>query len=217
VLAVASLLCNQDYLSGSYSVSSIEIRVAANRIAAVIATYREFAELHGCILAIEPDLSIPSWREELAECVQTIEQQRMIYSSIALKVRCSGPTGLAAHKLATVIAATCDQPLHLKVTAGLHHPIVEHSTYGNTFGFLNLAVAVMLRRTLGAILPISTLERLITNDSAQQLQLTDAIGFESFTISRDQLIAAKDAARLSIGSCSLTEPDADLTRLWPVL
>jgi hypothetical protein len=217
VLAVASLLLNQRYSSAPYTVSSLEIRVQAQEVATVIATYRDFAERHSCILAIEPDLSTHSWREELARCLQLIEQQRLLYSSIALKVRCSGPTGLNPHKLATAIAATCDQRLHLKTTAGLHHPIVESAVYGNTFGFLNLALAVMLRRTLGEGAPIDMLERIITNDSVQRLQLTAALGFESLAISREELIAAKDSARLSIGSCSLTEPDADLTRLWPGL
>jgi hypothetical protein len=215
VLTVARSLSESRTASSRYSISSLEVRVGAADVNDIVAAYGDFSKSHSCILAIEPDLSTEHWQDELARCVQAIENLTPRYPRLALKVRCSGPTGLNAHKLAHVIATTCDNTLHFKATAGLHHPVVEQERYNNTFGFLNLVIAVMLRRALRDAIGVSALERLVTNESTDRLNVNGIVGFDSFSISREQLHAAKQAAHFSIGSCSLAEPDADLSRLFP--
>jgi hypothetical protein len=77
-------------------------------------------------------------------------------------------------------------------------------------GFLNVATAVMLKRALQHSLSESSLADILTNSSYQSFSWDNGLRFGDFAISLDQLIAARNLAHFSIGSCSLHEPDADL-------
>ena len=81
-------------------------------------------------------------------------------------------------------------------------------------GFLNFASAVMLRRTLGTRISHTILVELLTNDDARAFEFRDSLQFKSLKISAAELRHAKGLAHCTIGSCSLHEPDQDLSRLF---
>lgn len=193
------------------SVAAIEAKHALGECAATISLFRSCCLKVGALLGIEPDLSVEPWKEALLETTRAATAAPI---PVALKCRCTGPTGIGPTRLAEAIAETCDAGIPLKVTGGFHHPIVEPARHEYPMGFLNLSAAVMLRRSLSRGIPLAALERLLTNASPTAVSLSQGIIFESFGISFDELRRVKQLVPFSIGSCSLHEPDADLKRLF---
>lgn len=190
------------------SISSLEAKVSMEGISAIIGTLLPFAQKHSIQLAVEPDLSTLAWETNLHTTSSAIQGK-----GIALKCRCSGPTGIGPERLSAAIIAACDTAAPFKATGGLHHPIVEQERYGNMMGFLNLAAGVLLRRVTGEKISREMLSRLLTNASFEAITTGENLAYNGIAISYDQAVTAKRIAGLSIGSCSLHEPDADIERL----
>lgn len=201
-------------------VSSIECKVSSelsadlNKFSGFLSKVRvAIGESSSTLLAIEPDLSGSDWKEALANTILALKAAPNM-PPVALKCRCTGPTAVDGEKLAAAIATVCDSKLPFKVTGGLHHPIVERERYKNDLGFLNLAVAVMARRVLGERVTEKILINTLTNDRSDYFDFNGALKFGDLTIEYAELQQAKQLAHFSIGSCSLSEPDDDLNRLY---
>jgi hypothetical protein len=82
-------------------------------------------------------------------------------------------------------------------------------------GFLNVSAAVMLHRHLGDKLSGATLEKILTNQDPRAFTFGERLGFRELRISLSELRAVKERGHFTIGSCSLHEPDGDLSRLFP--
>lgn len=188
-------------------ISSIEAKVTPASLTGTLAAFKDYTSTNQILLALEPDLSTDSWRSTLKETVREIS---MLGSNVALKCRCSGPAGIEAPTLAQAIIESADAKISLKVTGGLHHPIVDQARNPYPIGFLNLAAAVMFRRTLGAKAPLERLIELLQNSSMEAFSFASGLLFKDLQISKEQLLQARSQAHLSIGSCSLSEPDNDL-------
>ena len=196
-----------------YAVASIETRCTADSITGIIETFSEYCSKHCIILALEPNLSGAQWRSELEECLKRISHTGAKQGTLALKVRCSGDTAITIDKAPIIIEEVTARGVHLKLTGGLHHPVVESEGYRNTFGFLTFAAAVMFRRALGARFSLEQCARLLSSGSITSLAFGDTMSFEELTITRIDLVKAKNSALFTIGTCSLREPDEDLVRL----
>lgn len=192
-------------------ISSIETKVTPASLHETVASYAPLANRLGALLAIEPDLSQDSWRDVLDATVAHLSTQRF---KVALKCRCSGPVGIGPERLAAAIAAACDRRIAFKVTGGLHHPIVEPSEHSFPMGFLNVAAAVVMRRHCGNRATEDLLARLLVNDSIAPYSSGSELSFEEITLSSKEVHAARSQSHLSVGSCSLREPDSDLSRLF---
>jgi hypothetical protein len=192
-------------------ISSLEVKVTADSLAATIDEVGEEAVGLDTLLVIEPDLSGESWQRELELAVGALTRSPV---RVALKCRCTGPTGIGAAQLAAVLVAASDALLPLKVTGGLHHPVVEAERYGNSIGFLNLVVAFSLRRVLQNGIGHTALAELLVNSDPAALSFAHDLHYQSFAISKQQAEGVKAGPALAIGSCSLSEPDADLVRLY---
>ncbi|HEY3261959.1 MAG TPA: hypothetical protein VGJ95_17145 [Pseudonocardiaceae bacterium] len=121
------------------------------------------------------------------------------------KLRCGGLRAGAFPEVGVVaafVAAVCAEGVPFKATAGLHHA-VRHTDADTGFthhGFLNLLVAVA--RTLGG------------RDVVEALECTDgeALVDESSSLPQASARAVRQVFA-SYGSCSLSEPVADLEAL----
>lgn len=214
VLSVCSDLLQKRATEPSrYAVASIEARCTADSINGIIETFSEYCSKHRIILALEPNLSGAEWRSELDVCLKRITHNSAKPGLLALKVRCAGDTAITRDKAPSIIEEATARGVNLKLTGGLHHPVIEADRYGNTFGFLTFAAAVMLRRALGAEFTIGHCARLLALDSITSLAFGDTLSFEELTISRMDLVKAKNSAIFAVGTCSLREPDDDLARL----
>lgn len=202
-------------LSGSaeigFRVASLEAQSPPADLNTLLTALSPAAGALSALIAIEPDLSTPSWRHTLEHTVAALRGRS---PTIALKCRATGPTGIGPERLAAAIAAACDNRLGFKVTGGLHHPIVEPNVHEYPMGFLNVAAAVMLRRALGDAASEDALCRLLKNTSRSAITCLEGVHYDDLHISHAQLVEAKERAHFSIGSCSLHEPDADLLRLF---
>jgi hypothetical protein len=195
-----------------FRVTSFEAKVSPATLPVVIKELGGYTERTGASIALEPDLSISDWREVLQETVQAISKSPLA-RQLALKCRCTGPTGIDAEKLAVALAVAADARLGFKVTGGFHHPITEPAVHTYPMGFLNLSCAVYLRRAMGAAISQSALAELLTNNSITRFSFSEGVACDAGTISAQQLETALRSAPFSIGSCSIHEPDEDLVRL----
>jgi hypothetical protein len=192
-------------------VSSIELKLNPGIANDSLRALCDYCSRHQILFAVEPDLSTDSWKELLEQTLETL-----ISLSVpgALKCRGSGPTGIGPERLARAVCRVSDAGLPFKVTGGFHHPIVESGLYGNTMGFLNLAVAVMLRRAHQDSLSEAEVATLLANSDPAAFTWGDTMKYRGLSISCHDLRSVKAKAPFSIGSCSLAEPDQDLARLF---
>ncbi len=192
-------------------VSSIEIKRQAEGIDESLQPLCRYCNEHNILLAIEPDLSTPEWKENLE---RSLERLSTLSIPCALKCRGSGPTGIGADRLAHALCRVSDVGIPFKVTGGFHHPIVEAELYGNAMGFLNLTVAVMLRRVHGGSFAEAEVRDLLVNTDRGAFTWGDVLRYGRLSLTREEIRAIKAKAPFSIGSCSLAEPDQDLARLF---
>ncbi len=131
------------------------------------------------------------------------------------KLRCGGVTVEAFPSVAEVAAfilAATDANVAFKATAGLHHPI-RHRDPASGFmmhGFLNLIAAAALAPRVDS----ETLQRIV----AEEEPIAFAFDDESFSwrnerIDIAELTRTRNEAFVAYGSCSFSEPVADLSAL----
>lgn len=193
-------------------ITSLEIKTSPELAGEALEHYGPFASSHGILLCLEPNLSQEDWREILQ---RTVERLRNSTIRPALKCRLTGPTGISSDRFAAAIAAANNHGIPLKVTGGLHHPIVEPERHPFPMGFLNVAVGVMLHRRLGETISEGMLEEILTNKDPRAFTFGETLGYKDLRISISELRSVKERGNFTIGSCSIHEPDADLTRLFP--
>ena len=139
-----------------------------------------------------------------------------------LKVRTGGVTADAfpsATDLARFLRAVVQAGVPFKATAGLHHPLrAEYrltyepgSACGTMFGFLNLFLATAF---VSAGMDDAAVERLLEERDRPALRF-DAGGVEwrGRRIDLETLRRTRESGIVSFGSCSFTEPIADLQSL----
>jgi hypothetical protein len=139
-----------------------------------------------------------------------------------LKVRTGGVTADAfpsAADLARFLRTAAGAGVPFKATAGLHHPLrAEYrltyepaSACGTMFGFLNLFLATAF---VSAGMDDAAVERLLEERDRQALRF-DAGGVEwrGRRVDLETLRRTRESGIVSFGSCSFTEPLADLQSL----
>ncbi|MEN9845542.1 MAG: hypothetical protein RIS36_689 [Pseudomonadota bacterium] len=195
-------------------VSSIEVRASPEEITDILEQYGAFCSLHDILLCVEPNLSVNTWQDALNAAVTGLKASPY---PTALKCRLTGPNGIGTGRFTAAIISANESGVPLKVTGGLHHPIVEPERYPFPMGFLNVSVGVMLHRHLGKRISSKTLEEILINQDPKAFTFGDQLGYKELIISLNNLLRAKSKGHFTIGSCSLHEPDADLSRLFGVV
>ena len=138
------------------------------------------------------------------------------------KVRTGGVTKDAfpsGADLLRFIEGTIQVGVPFKATAGLHHPIraeyrltyAPDSPSGVMFGFLNLFLTTAFLR---AGLPESAAADLLEERSADSFRIDqEGIGWRDHRLDVGELRLARTEGMISFGSCSFTEPLAELEAL----
>jgi len=195
----------------SVVITSIEVKTSPDAITEILDQYGAFCSSHGILLCVEPNLSLDTWGKDLKATVAALQEPSL---SPALKCRLTGPTGISAERFAAAIIAANEGRVPLKVTGGLHHPIVEPDRYPFPMGFLNVTVGVMLHRQLEDQVSTMALAEILTNQDPNAFTFGPHLGYKDLGITLAELEKAKSSGHFSIGSCSLHEPDGDLSRLF---
>ena len=139
------------------------------------------------------------------------------FSRVGAKLRCGGVTAEAfpsCERIAGVIHRSASLGLPLKCTAGLHHPVRHQAVTPAVMmhGFLNVFGAGVL--AWARQLDVDQLLACVSETDPQAFTLT-AAGFSW----RDHQVAAEEIQQIrsgflcGFGSCSFTEPRADLQAL----
>jgi hypothetical protein len=144
------------------------------------------------------------------------------HGSRRAKVRTGGVTQSAFPEtgdLLRFLRETVRLAVPFKATAGLHHPLRaeypltydEGSPSGTMFGFLNLMLAVAsLRSGMGE----AEVGRLLEEGDPAAFQADDSgISWRGRRLNLEALSDARRLGMISFGSCSFTEPIADLESL----
>jgi hypothetical protein len=153
----------------------------------------------------------------------TSETLEAIFAAGArVKLRMGGIVAEAfppALSVAKMIKALADRRMPFKATAGLHHPIRSHHPFtyapdspsGTMYGFLNLCCSAALLYFGGQV--NQTLLLLDEQDPGAWHITPDAIAWRNVRWSTVQLRLVREKFLTSLGSCSFTEPMADLEAL----
>lgn len=196
----------------------VKVRALGSETVAALESQMRSAGEEGMRLYLELEWSPAQWLdgiEQAAETLAALHDRRGAGLGIGLKVRGSGPTAIDRPALAAVIAAVNARNLPFKATAGLHHPIVEAERYGNSLGFLNLAAALRLQKILGPErFPAAQVEDCLGEADPAAFRFDGSLSWRGAVAGERHLAEAVRAVPFSIGSCSLQEPDEDLSRLF---
>ncbi len=144
-------------------------------------------------------------------------------NNAAAKIRCGGVTPEAfptSEHVADFLFACRGAAVPFKATAGLHHPLRAEQplTYdtnpprGVMHGFVNLLMAAAFARTKDATREM-VIELLEEQDAAQFTFADATARWQQQELDAVDLARTRETFALSIGSCSVEEPVADLQQL----
>jgi hypothetical protein len=143
-------------------------------------------------------------------------------AGLRAKVRTGGVTPdafPAPRDLARFLRACTAASVPFKATAGLHHPLRDayrltyapDSATGLMYGFLNVFLAAAWLR---AGMSEADAERLLEERSAEAIRFSESgVEWRGRRLGADAIRRARGEAIVSFGSCSFTEPVADLRTL----
>lgn len=137
---------------------------------------------------------------------------------LALKIRCGGERPGDTPSIDDVsrfLTACAQADVPFKATAGLHHPIRRVTDGGMMHGFMNVFLAaILVRRSTSAAPAAELLPELLSETDASRFSVEDdTIGWRHIRFGLDEVARARAEFALSIGSCSIAEPVADLQSL----
>lgn len=133
------------------------------------------------------------------------------------KIRCGGANiddFPSPDQVATFIFTAAQLDLPFKATAGLHHPLRHWVSDPGVMrhGFLNLTGAAVLAQSLN--LDIPELTELISEEDSAGFELTDLVfRWRHRAVTVAEVQNSRNGFMLGYGSCSFTEPVADLVEL----
>lgn len=139
------------------------------------------------------------------------------YRPAAAKIRTGGLSPEAvpsSNQLAFFISACKKLGLAFKATAGLHHPFrhLDKTLGVEVHGFVNVFVATVMAQACSADLP--TIVRVLDSAKLSDFMFEeDGLSWCAKKASLAQISEARQSLGTSYGSCSFTEPLADLQKL----
>jgi len=164
----------------------------------------------------EPSL-LGSWRARLSGGVGALTGIAASGRPVGLKIRCGGLDGSAVPSPVAIAAAlsSCRRAgFPVKATQGLHHPLrhFDRALETTVHGFFNLFVAGVLGH-VHALSEDRLLGIVVEEDPAAFRFDDESVSWDGFTATTNDIVAARQAAVTSFGSCSFSEPRADLREL----
>lgn len=152
------------------------------------------------------------WVADLPTQLRAIQE-----AEAGAKIRCGGATVAdfpSPEQVATFIGLTAAAGIPFKATAGLHHPVRHWACEPGVkrHGFLNITGAAVFAQALG--LEITELAEVIAEEDPAAFELTDlSFRWRHRAVTVAEIQRARTGFMLAYGSCSFTEPVADLVEL----
>ncbi len=152
------------------------------------------------------------WQDLMPQILQAIAEART-----AAKIRCGGATSEdfpTPAQIATFIAECQALRVPFKATAGLHHPIRHWDPNPGVMrhGFLNVVGAGILANS--GVTEIDLLTEIIAEEDIAAFELAEGrFRWRGYLADPGEVAEARETFMLGYGSCSFTEPVADLIEL----
>ena len=145
----------------------------------------------------DPQL-VRTGKETYVEVAPDTDLTKIRDAGARAKVRC-GPEAPAIEALAQFIRRCRSEAIPFKATAGLHHAVRSNGQHG----FLNLLAAAVFADE----------ERALAEDDAAAFALGETFRWRDSEADADKVAEVRRSLFVSIGSCSFTEPVAELEAL----
>lgn len=205
--------------SGRVEIEQLEIRLPEDPRDipfAVGDALEQLTSLPDVIAYFEPSL-LGSWRSGLSRTVGALTRAAAKGRRVGLKIRCGGLVASAVPSPVAVAAAlsSCRRAgIPVKATQGLHHPVrhFDRDLEATVHGFFNLFIAGALGH-VHALAEERLLAILVEEDTAAFRFATDSASWDGLDATTADITAARQTAVTSFGSCSFSEPRADLRQL----
>jgi hemoglobin-like flavoprotein len=178
----------------------IEVRV----IDSALSTYRELARLDSLSSLVLETSVLGRNNTDIAADVEAVAAIQMIDARVVGKVRCGGvaPGSVPSiAEVATFVVAAARANLPFKATAGLHHLFAMTNPDASTswrHGFANILAATQCAQNGGDLNEVAAVLGEVNPDHLRA-QLRSA-----------NLPLVRERGLLALGTCSITEPVADL-------
>lgn len=153
-----------------------------------------------------------NWAEDLPTQLRAIQE-----AGAGAKIRCGGLTVEdfpSPEQVATFIGLAARAGIPVKATAGLHHPVRHWVCEPGVkrHGFLNIVGAAVFAQALS--LEIPELVEVIAEEDPAAFELTDMVfRWRHRVVTVGEIERARTGFMLAYGSCSFTEPVADLVEM----
>ena len=192
-------------------IDSVEVRASSPA-----AIERLVARLHSPV-KLFVEMPLPSDTNDPEPWIEALEHHHA-----NAKIRTGGLTPEtipSSQAIARFLHVAAKARVPFKATAGLHHPVRSshpltyeaQSPSATMHGFLNVFVAATVAYTGGSQKEI---EGVLEETSADAFVLTEeSLSWNRLHLDTDQICVARSHFALSFGSCSFTEPTADLEAL----
>lgn len=195
---------------GIARITSLEVDGRRFETTALQAAREELADVR---LYVEPHITDRGWAASGWSLVEMLGRLARIGVPVGLKVRGSGPRAISTRSLAQLIPQLITHNVGLKVTAGMHHPILERE-WRNHVGFVNTAAALRLRQALGAAFDAEAILGCLNETAADAFAFDGELVWRAHAVPEDRLGEVMDKLPFTVGTCDVREPDQDLVRLF---
>jgi hypothetical protein len=203
-------------LRGTARLEVAEIQIPAGLVgdpalAAMVASVRRSLEALVDTVLFEVALTA-EWALDLPTQIRAIRE-----ASAGAKIRCGGlavEDFPAPEQVATFIGLAAEAAIPFKATAGLHHPVRHWACEPGVkrHGFLNITGAAVFAQALN--LEIPELTEIIAEEDPTAFELTDmTFRWRHRIATVREIERARTDFMLAYGSCSFTEPVADLVEM----
>ncbi|MFM8312696.1 MAG: hypothetical protein ACKOA8_00250 [Deltaproteobacteria bacterium] len=130
-----------------------------------------------------------------------------------IKFRTGGAFIPSEAQLAEAISQVTRHGLRFKATQGLHHAV----THGKDFGFVNLFASLCLAQGYGADqFGSDQIQACLKESESRNFQFKkESFHWRDFSMTNEEIEAARRSHGATFGSCSLDEPDEDLLKEFP--
>lgn len=152
------------------------------------------------------------WKASLENMVQALvewlDENDELDLIPGIKVRTGGALVPTVEQIAEAVSQVTSHGLRFKATQGLHHAL----THGKDFGFVNLFAALCLAQGYGTeAFGVAEIERCLQETKSENFHFEQGkFSWNRFTMTHEEIEAARRSHGAAFGSCSLDEPDEDL-------
>ncbi len=201
--------------------SSVKFSCLETQITNVTNFYNQMIEINDLIKKNKLNISLffellsKNWQDNIPLVIDNISRFNETYeTNFGFKLRCGGikKSSFPAPKyISTVLLQSIKRNIPMKFTAGLHHPYIYKDRQINTnmYGFFNVFLSGMFAKKYD--LNKNDIIKILIDKNKDHFQFKEnKIKWQSYYITKDEILDYRLKNFISFGSCSFDKPCEDL-------